>query len=315
MKLFKNLNLLEFNNLMIGYKKIDIKSKDIFYEILNSNLNYKLELTYFFDLNNKIFINSNNKNLILAEKYLNIYSDTKLEDLNLNMLVNIIIAPAIAYYYYIKNEFDISIEFLLKSIECIYKKKDEFTIKSIFDQYFNICRVLFKKNEIDLALIEINYLLEFLISGNNFKGKFYLIGYRNDLVNIGEKVYNNLNFFYINTAILKTIFNQNIDINKFNRIFYNFENIQPVFKNTFTDYLLKTIQFIKDAENKNLTKLEMNVNELILELHNMPNALQYVFLKQLEKLIPNNIELKEFIPKYAIEKLELGFLFEKENNN
>lgn len=233
----------------------------------------------------------------------------------LNSIVNFafdfVVYPAKAFYFYNNlKSYDEAISLLIESINSINAIGEVYPelLSAAIEQYLNICRVLFRKNENMNAVSELGKLISSMLSGK-CETNLASIGSVNALARLGDSEKNSMLDYVTDVAIYK-ILKININTDELLNVFLNSTNLNCISdENVYRKNYLKCLQLSIEHEAINHTTFYNDVLKQLPNLYLLPNALQYLFLKQIQVKFKLNNQLNESINAYFAKNLSLDYLF------
>jgi hypothetical protein len=308
----------------IEFLKINPKEKPagghIFYKCLakvkpHISLEERMNLLWVFSSCEKSLKESRKGNPTYALFYIEEITkhDTEGSEL-LTHIKNIFILPAKAFYEYICNhDYEEAARRLKDSLQHIEQLVDEYPLLTAagIEQYVNICRVLYKKGDINVAFSELGELLILLFTGRSktsyweWKSGPFLSLFDNP--ESQETI-----DFVTNTAVEKLMKEENdvTTLQRFTILFANLIQTEIPPHSTWQNLYKDVLEVIRDSFIPELSEINLNkALNLLAGISVLPNFLQLLFLSRLNdtynRLFDRDAELESELAKYYTEQLNI----------
>lgn len=282
-------------------EKENFNREHIFYDIKNiirdslSN-NQLIDMYHNFSLYEKCLNLSRNGQLNLATYWVN-QATKNYENLEKSLIepLGLLYYPMIAYFYYIKKEYEIALNFLQIELQIIdsYIKDDNLKLEFKLEQFINLYRIAYAKNDIKNIEIYGTNILSFIVL-NHTDEKFFTE--KNSLLLL-NKSHKSMWIDYVMNAILIKPLTHNE-----NKV------IEQMFKNlkqmNVSNSNLKEFESIMDIAINNKF-IENNFKKVIKILNTYPSYLQFLILNKLKHFAANNLKLSNIINNYIVTILKI----------
>jgi hypothetical protein len=294
----------------------------IFYKLLDSlkdEISFEEEtyLVWVFTKTEKSLKEARNGSASLAKYHLDQIIGLRNTEVNQisDLVVDFVMCPARAFYFYAnKPSYDEAIALLveaIKAINVISKVYPEMISASI-EQYLNICRVLFRKNDDEKAVSELGKLISFMLSGN-CDTSLSTLGSKSTLERLDYLERSSMLDYVTDAAISKILMFEN-NTNELMKVLWNSIDQRC---HSFIDPHGRNFAACFRIALAPETAIQPRCEEficLIPDLYLLPNSLQYLFLKKIQTHFGFDERVNASIEDYLANKLNIKHLITSGND-
>lgn len=300
------------------------KTKHIFLRLINaleSELSFqqKADLLWLFSMAEKGLAQARKGNRSHSRFYFEeIASFTAKKEGVSTDICNVIVEPAIAFYeYHCTHELDDAIQRLLNSIVSINRLINEgqvILMAAAVEQYLNVGRVLYKQQKTADATRSFGGLIRYLVTGD---GQLPMITLSPApiLSQWSEQERTGMLDYVTDAALFKYLADGIGDEKEWmvTDLFGSLTSESLVIEGDYWQTYMGMVRVIVLSLQRQDMALLEPVDALLFRCGDMPRTLQFLFLRQVEKIhqccFGGNEQLTSGIRQYAIDKLNLGHLY------
>jgi hypothetical protein len=223
-----------------------------------------------------------------------------------NFAYDFVVYPAKAFYAYNNlYTYDDAIALLIKAIYSINSLSKIYPemISAAIEQYLNLCRVLFKKNERITAVNEFGKLISFMLSGRS-DTTLVPLGPQDTVTELEDHEKYSMIDFVTDVAIHKIYKSKEEADDLLVKLYESVKQSSHYADDAYSLSYLTCLRLIVTPASENQDELRDMV-ALLPVLFLLPNTLQYLFLKKMKPYFADDERVIKSIDDYLIVKLKM----------